>query len=981
MPEFKGCRNYTIVSEEKLSDIDATGYVLSHDVTKARIVLIDCKDDNKSFAIGFKTPCKDSTGVPHILEHSVLCGSSKYPVKDAMTEVGKGSVNTFMNAFTYPDRTLYPFSTCNDKDYMNILGVYLDAVFKPRVYSEPKIFMQEGWHYEIDNEDAPIVVNGVVYNEMKGAYSSADEVLRDKITRSLLKDTPYNFDAGGNPECIPDLSYEQFVQFHKTLYHPSNCRIILYGNMDFEEKLKFIDEEYLSGYDYLDIDTHIDLEKPFDKPVEIKDFYPIGEDESEKDMTYLSYNVIASDYTDIETSQAVDVINYALCSIAGAPLKEKLIKAGIGKDVYSSFSTEIAQNVFSIIAEGANAGDKEKFVSLIEESVREVIKNGYDKNALEAAITNQEFAYREADFGNYPKGIVYSMMIMDGYIYSDDDVFRLLKQSTVFDKLREYAKGNYFEELTKKLILDNNFKSVVVLAPSKGLQKQIDDKLEKKLEEYKKSLSKEDILKLIEENKELKKYQEMPDSPEALSTIPTLSLEDIPGTGRRSEYTLRKVNDIDVLKNIADSNGIMYFTMKFNANVLPKRLLGAASIFRNILFLMDTEHYSYADLCNEINIKTGGMNIGFSIANNMDDADNFDLDFVVRSKIFYKNIEDLFRLVYEVLLCNKFDDKKRFLEVIKEAKQREQDGILSAGHVLAYGRALAQVSDNAVMREKLFGLDKFRFLEDLLADFDNRYESVIADLKEIGDLLFTKGNFMVAYGASKDVDKYESIFEKALTDFYNKLPDKKYPDVLEKEEKLKGNSALTSSMRVQYVALAGNFKKHGYDYDSRLSIIRNMFSNDYLWNNVRILGGAYGCFCTFSRNGDTFFVSYRDPNVEKTLDIYRKSVQYLKEYNNEDNMLERYIITTVGEVDSPLTASGESDRAYTMYRNSITNEMMDNDRNNLISCTAKDIRELSKYVEAVIEDNAVCTVGNETVIKNVSDLFDDISPIIRNFGD
>ncbi|MBR4993482.1 MAG: insulinase family protein, partial [Lachnospiraceae bacterium] len=445
MKEFKGCKNYTLVSKEKLEDVSAVAYTLVHDKTGARVACIQNEDDNKCFMIGFKTPQSDSTGVPHILEHSVLCGSQKYPVKDAMTEAGKGSLNTFMNAFTYPDKTVYPIASCNDKDFQNLMGVYLDAVFAPRVLSEPKIFMQEGWHYEMEDIDSPLTYNGVVYNEMKGEYSSPENALNSYTLFSLFPDTQYGVESGGDPDVIPELTYENFCKFYKRLYHPSNARIFLCGDMDFEEKLTFIDREYLSRYEKINPNSEIKMQAPFKERKHVEKEYSISDEADHKNAAYLSYNVVCSDFDDIKTTEAMNAINYALCSVPGAKMKVRLIDAGIGKDIFSEMTNDTCQKVFSIIAKGANPEDEERFVEIVESTIKEIIEEGFDKKTLEAAITRSEFSYREGDYGYYPKSVAYGTMVFERWLYTDNDIFSNLKQSSIFKELREGINNGLFE--------------------------------------------------------------------------------------------------------------------------------------------------------------------------------------------------------------------------------------------------------------------------------------------------------------------------------------------------------------------------------------------------------------------------------------------------------------------------------------------------------------------------------------------------------
>ena len=518
---------YEVVKEENLTDIHSKGTFLRHRKTGARVLLIENEDENKVFNIAFRTPPKDSTGVAHILEHSVLCGSREFPLKDPFVELVKGSLNTFLNAMTYPDKTCYPVASCNDQDFQNLMHVYLDAVFYPNIYKKEEIFRQEGWNYQLENPEGPLKYNGVVYNEMKGAFSSPDEVLEREIMNSLFPDTPYGCESGGNPENVPELTYEGFLDFHRKYYHPSNSFIYLYGNMDMEEKLDFIDKKYLSSFDVLSVDSVIPEQEVFSAYKDITIPYPVSEQEGEEDNTYLSYNMVAGTATDNLKCMAFEVLDYALLSAPGAPLKKALLDAKIGKDIYGSFDDGILQPYFTVVAKGANADKKEEFVSVIRKVLTDIVENGIDKKAVEAGINYMEFRYREADFSSYPKGLMYSLDILGDWLYDDEKPFAQVQQLSVFETLKKAVYEGYFEELIQKYLLDNPHGSVLTLVPEKGLQAEREKALEEKLEAYRKSLSPEELQSLVQKTKALEAYQEEEEEPEALSCIPMLKREDI----------------------------------------------------------------------------------------------------------------------------------------------------------------------------------------------------------------------------------------------------------------------------------------------------------------------------------------------------------------------------------------------------------------------------------------------------------------------
>ncbi len=973
MAKFKGCKNYTITETEFLSDISTTAYTLVHDKTGARVVLLENDDDNKSFVIGFKTPQDNSTGVPHILEHSVLCGSEKYPVKDAMTEVGKGSLNTYMNAFTYPDRTLYPVASCNDKDFQNLMGVYLDAVFFPRVHKEKKIFMQEGWHYEMEDESSPITINGVVYNEMKGVYSSPESALSSYVLFSLFPDTQYGVESGGDPSCIPELQYDDFCNFHKKLYHPSNSRIFLYGDMNFEEKLEYIDREYLSKFERIVPDSEVKIQKAFEAPLRIEKTYSILESDEEKDSTFLTYNVVCSDYEDVKTTEAMNAINYALCSVPGAKLKEALIDAGIGKDVYSEMVNDTCQKVFSIVAQDANPEDEARFVEIIEDTIKDIIENGFDKKTLLAAITSSEFSYREADFGYYPKGIAYGQMTFEKWLYTDKDIFTNLKQNEVYGELRKGIEEGLFEKVLKERVLDNPHKTILVMKPEKGLLKKQDSNLAKKLDDLKSSLSKEEIKDIISSTKELKEYQETPNSEEALATIPTLSIRDIKKEYNKCEYSERNLEGIREIYTEIPSNGITYFNLCFNADRLPLRLIPTLSVLKTLLGYLNTKNFTYGDFINETNIKSGGINVSTPIYKYKDDTDKYTYNLEVRSKALSPFVKDAFSLIEELLFESKLEDKKRIKENLEQSRVRIQGFMLQSGHAVAVGRAKASFSGGNALQEMLTGMGQFRYIESILADFDNKFEDLVKDMKEVLSILIRREGLEINVGCEK---KNIDDFEREAKAFINKLNAEKTGLPVEHVSATKGNEAFSSSSQVQYVALCGNFNKAaGLEYKGSLQVLRTLLNTEYLWTQVRLQGGAYGCFCSIGQSGDALFASYRDPKLKETLEVYKNTDKFIENYSGDEEDVERYIISTIGDYDSPLTPSMKVSRSYNFYKSGLTNEDKQKERDEILGTTPKEIRSLSNYITAITSSNYISCVGSDELLKKEGDVFDEVNPL------
>ena len=518
---------YEVLQTEDLSDLKSKGTLLKHKKSGARVLLMENDDENKVFTIGFRTPPSDSTGVPHIMEHSVLCGSKEFPVKDPFVELVKGSLNTFLNAMTYPDKTVYPVASCNDKDFQNLMHVYMDAVFYPNIYQHDKTFRQEGWSYKLDDPEGELTISGVVYNEMKGAFSSPEGVLDRVVLNSLFPDNAYSVESGGDPEVIPELTYEQFLDFHRKYYHPSNSYIYLYGDMDMEEKLRWLDEKYLSDFENEPVDSEIHLQKPFTEMKEVVQEYSIASEESDEDNTYLSYNKVIGTTLDEKLYLAFEILDYALLSAPGAPLKKALLDAGVGKDISGSYDNGVYQPIFSVISKNANVEQKEEFVRVIEDTLKDIVKNGINKKALRAGINYHEFRFREADFGNYPRGLMYGLQLFDSWLYDETKPFIHMQAIPTFEFLKEQVETGYFEELIQKYLLDNTHGSIVIIKPERGRTARMDKELADKLQAYKDSLSKEEIDALVKATKELEEYQEEESAPEDLAKIPVLGREDI----------------------------------------------------------------------------------------------------------------------------------------------------------------------------------------------------------------------------------------------------------------------------------------------------------------------------------------------------------------------------------------------------------------------------------------------------------------------
>jgi len=966
-------KEYTLLKEEMIEDIKARGYLLRHNKSNARIMLLANDDENKVFNIAFRTPPADSTGVAHILEHSVLCGSKHFPLKDPFVELAKGSLNTFLNAMTYPDKTMYPVASCNDQDFQNLMHVYLDAVFYPNIYNRKEIFLQEGWHYELEDADAPLTYNGVVYNEMKGAFSSAEEALDREVFNTLFPDTAYGVESGGDPEYIPDLTYEQFLDFHRKYYHPSNSYIYLYGNMDMVEKLIWLDKMYLSKFNAIQVDSAIALQKSFAKPVEKVMHFPIAENESEEEHAYLTYNVVVGNSLDIKVNMAFQVLEYALVAAPGAPVKQVLLDAKIGKDIIGTYEEGIYQPFFSITAKNAKAEDKERFLLLIQDTLKELVAEGLDKKALKAGINYYEFRFREADYASYPKGLMYGIDVFQSWLYDDERPFDYLRRLDIFAFLKEMAEGRYFEELITKYLLENSHELILTAVPEKGLTAKREQEVTEKLQTYKESLSIEAINNLIRSTKDLEEYQEAPETKEAMESIPMLKREDINKKAAKIYNEERLAGKTRVIHHRLDTNDIAYMTMLFDTKHVPQELIPYIGILKSVLGYVDTQSYRYGELFNEINANSGGISCGFSVFENSNADDSCIGMFGIRSKCLYSQLPFMIKMLKEILLSSKLDDEKRLYEIVAQLKSRMQVSMANAGHSTAVARVASYYSKIGWLQEQIGGVEFFRLIEKLEADFENEKAALSARLKSLVEIIFRPENLCISYTADEEgydllctqIDKIEGML------YTKEVPEGGF--VIHPKKK---NEGFKTAGQVQYVAVGGNFKTAGFSYTGALKILKVILSYDYLWMNIRVKGGAYGCMSGFKRSGETYLVSYRDPNLVKTMEVYQNAPAYIRSFAADERQMTKYIIGTISELDVPMSPAAVGNMSMTAYFIGVSEEQLQKERDQVLEADAEDIQKLADIVESVLKENYLCVIGNEGVIEENRDKFLNVEHLV-----
>lgn len=971
---LKQLQSYQVIQERRMEELKSDGYLLEHKKSGAKIVLMSNEDDNKVFSIGFRTPPSDNTGVPHILEHSVLCGSKKFPAKDSFVELLKGSLNTFLNAMTYPDKTIYPIASRNEHDFHNLMDIYLDAVLNTNIYENEKIFLQEGWNYKLPSAEDELTYNGVVYNEMKGAFSSPERIVRRAVLNSLFPDTTYSKESGGIPDEITDLTYQGLLDFHTKYYHPSNSFIYLYGDMDMEEKLKWLDETYLSQYDRMETDSEIGLQPAFGERVDVVQTYSAGTTESEVDNSFLTYNAVIGTSLDQELNIAFQILQYALLNAPGAVLKQALLDKGIAKDVYGSYDDSLYQPVMTIGLKKSNLESKQVFLDTVQEVLERVVREGIDPKALLAGINSYEFNHREADFGRMPKGLIYGFYTLQSWLYDDEAPFTHLEANAVFASLRTKMNEGYFEQLIQQYLLQNTHTSFVAVTPDKGLSLRKEEALKSRLKSLQASLSKEEIEQLVQRTKELADYQNEPSTKEQQQVIPTLSIEDIDPQASKLSNTLKSVDGTTIVHHNLYTNGIGYLKLLFNVKEVPEHLQPYLGLLKSVLGYVDTANFKFNGLSNEIHIHSGGISASVGASADARQYNTYKAHFEIEAKILYDKLDFAFDMIEEIVLTSQFHDTKRLYEIISQLKGRLQRSLINSGHSAAMGRSSAKHSAVAAFREAVSGVAFYQWLEELQANYDDRKEELTSRLKELTGMIFRPENLLVSYTAD---DQGYATLEQHVS----KLKAKLYTQEVVKEQTefqaVHHNEGFKSPSEVQYVVQTGNFIHKGFEYTGSLRVLQGILSLDYLWTNIRAKGGAYGCMTGFRRSGDSYMASYRDPNLEKTYNVYEEMPQYLQNFKADSREMTRYIIGAIQDLDAPRTPYAEGTFSLECYLSNVTEADLQKERDEVLSTTEAHIINFAPLISAILEEKHRCVIGNESKIEEQRDLFDETLDLIK----
>ena len=950
---------------ERIDEINGTAYEMKHEKSGARLIYIDSPDSNKVFNIAFRTTPHNSTGVAHIMEHSVLCGSRKFPLKEPFVELVKGSLNTFLNAMTYPDKTMYPVASKNDKDFHNLMDVYLDAVFYPRVREDAEIVMQEGWHYELENADDELTYKGVVFNEMKGVYSSPDSVLERQMMRELFPDTTYGVDSGGDPDYITDLTYEEFQEFYRVHYHPSNSYIFLYGDMNIEEQLAFLNDEYLSHFDAIAVHTEVALQAPFTEGKVVSYPYSVGSEEPTDNRTLHSFAYVLPDVTP-EHSLAFEVLTHALLTSPAAPLKQALVKAGIGSDVSGYYLDSIRQPMWTVQATGSNLDKQADLQRIVESTLQDLCDKGLDKELLEASLNSIEFALRESDFGGRPIGLAYIIRMMDNWLY-DNDPLELLHYEEALTNIRNGLAGTYFEDLIRHSILNNNHKVLVSIYPERGLQERKDAEVKEHLAAVKANMTKEEIDAIVEQTKRLKIRQETPDSDEALASIPLLELSDLNPNMEAVERRESKIGNTTVHFVPTFTKGINYVGLYFKLNCLTEDDLFYADILSDILGRVDTSERGYEALAKDINMNLGGLSSDITAISKDGKRDEFTPLMIVRAKALHTKLPDLCRLINEVVQKADYSDDRRLTELVQESKAIWDNEAFRRGNSIVSQRVMAQVSAVGKFRDN-GNLGYYQKISELASN-PAALPLLPEKLAEVARKIFRANNVDIMFvGEEGELEAFKTLM-KPLVDTWDTT--ELSNDVLQ-ITRLSGNDGIVTAGKVQYVAQGGNFIDHGFKHVGPMSVLETILRYEYLWIRIRVQGGAYGAFANFYDDGNMIFCSYRDPNLLETLDVYKELPQYLRDFTLTDREMRKYIIGTMSSLDLPMTPALRGPRAMGMYFSGAKLEDKVEFRKQVIACKPEDIVALADVVEPVLNDNHICTMGNEQKIKDAGNVFDNI---------
>ena len=940
----------------EIPELKARAEMFRHVGTGTDLLSLTNEDENKVFGITFRTPPSDSTGIAHILEHSVLCGSRKYPVKEPFVELLKGSLKTFLNAMTYPDKTCYPVASQNVKDFYNLVDVYLDAVLYPRL--TPFVFQQEGWHYELDNPADPLNYKGVVFNEMKGAYSSPDSLLAEYSQQSLFPANPYGFDSGGDPKEIPNLTFEQFKAFHEKFYHPSNARVFFYGNDDPEERLRLVND-YLKDFHRIPVDSVIPLQSPISGPQRFARAFPSGE-ESLKAMVTLNW--LLDETCRVEQNFAFHMLEYMLLGMPGSPLRKALMESKLGEDLAGvGLGSELRQMYFSTGLKGISPDRAEDVEALILSTLSRLVQEGIHPHTVEAAQNTIEFVLRENNTGSYPRGLVLMLRSLTTWLY-DEDPLALVAFETPVQALKRAASASpdYFESLIDRYFLSNVHRTSLLLRPDPDLAKELERNEKERLLKARASMNPSAIGKIVTDTAMLKGIQGTPDPPQALALIPRLRLSDLEPVNKSIPLSLIREKGCDLLYHDLFTSGIVYLDIGFNLYALPQKVLPYVPLFSRALLEMGTEEEDFVTLTQRISRKTGGIRPAL-FASSIRDSRKGSAWLFLRGKAMFNQTQDLLDILRDVLLRVRLDNRERFQQMVLEAKARLEENLVPGGHQYVNTRLRALFSEADWAEEQMKGISQIFFLRSLSKAVEENWLEVLRVLEEIRTLLISRSALLV--NATTEAHRWVSIQPK-VGEFLDALPSSPFQRKPWNPEPMPDFEGLTLPAQVNYVGKGVNLYSLGYRYHGSTHVITRYLRNAWLWERIRLQGGAYGAFCFFDKHsGALTFVSYRDPNLLKTLDAFDGSARFLKELEIAEDELVKGVIGTIGDIDQYQLPDAKGYTSMVRYLTGENQERRQKMREEVLGTSKRDFQSFGEILESAMPKGAVKVLGSETAIR------------------
>ncbi len=955
---------FELIREQALPDINAKAYLYRHVKSGAQLLSLTTDDENKVFGIAFTTPPDDSSGLPHILEHSVLCGSRKYPVKEPFIELAKSSLNTFLNAMTYPDRTIYPVASQNTKDLYNLIDVYLDAVFYPNI--SRWTLMQEGWHYELHSPDQPLAYSGVVFNEMKGAYSSPDSVLGRVIQQTLLPDTPYGMDSGGDPQVIPSLTYEKFKAFHQRYYHPSNARIFFYGNDDPDERLRYLDS-WLSAFDRVDLAVEIPLQPRFTAPRRVVERYQPGEGEA-ANKCLVAVNWLLTEESDPELTMALDILDHLLVGNTAAPLRKALIDSGLGENITASgIEGDVREAFFSVGLRGVAPENVDKVEALILDTIAQLAREGFSADQIEASVNTLEFRLREANFGSFPRGIAYMIAALRTWTYGGDPLTPLLFEQPLQAIKDRIANGEpIFTDLLRRFFVENPHRTTVILQPDPNLSAELEQRERARLAQARAAMSDADVQRIIEETQELERRQLTPDKPEDLAKIPTLTLSDLERRVQSIPTESVERGGLTLLYHDLFTNGIVYLDLVFDLRRLPAHLAPFAGVIGRALLQMGTEKEDFVQVIRRIGRKTGGISTGLINAHSRTDRPDV-CRFTVHGKCTIGQFDDLLDILRDVLLTAKLDNRERFKQLVLENKASIEASLTSAGHSYVNTRLRSHFSPLGWFGEQTGGVSQLFFLRSLAQRIEHDWDGVLAQLCAVRDALIRRDALVM--NVTVDAKNWEKLRDR-LWDFAQALPNgTASASAVWEAGDFPVNEALTVPAQVNYVGKGANLYALGFKLHGSWLAIQNWLNTGYLWERVRMQGGAYGGFCALDvRSGMFSYLSYRDPNLAETLAHYDGVGAYLRQHQPDQREVERTIIGVIGDMDAYMLPDAKGYTAMVRWLLGESDDVRQQLRDEVLATTPQDFAHFAEAADAITAHGHVVVMGSQQAIEQAGGL-------------